>query len=98
MTSDKCLRCNGKGKRGLFGQPCPWCGGTGTFQPGPCPTCKGKGKVSAAAASSFDSQGGSGISFGYHKTVVGFDGMTACTKCDGTGASNNRPHSPMGNK
>jgi hypothetical protein len=24
--------------------------------------------------------------------------MTACTKCDGAGASINRPHSSMGNK
>ena len=50
------------------------------------------------ATASFDSQEGSGISFGYHKTIVGVDGMTACTKCDGTGASINRPHSSMGNK
>ena len=97
MTSDKCQRCNGKGKRNLFGQPYAWCGGTRTFQPGPRPTCKGRGKVRAATAT-FDSQEGSGISFGSHKTVVGLDGTTACTKCDGTGAGINRPHRSMGNK
>ena len=97
MTSDKCQRCNGKGKRGLFGQPCAWCRGTGTFQPGPSPTCKGKGKVRASTAP-FDSQEGSGVSFGFHKTVAGLNGMTSCTKCDGTGASINRPHSSMGDK
>jgi len=97
MNSDKCQRCNGKGKRGLLGQRCAWCRGTGSFQPGPCPNCEGKGKVKASMRS-FDEQQGSGFSFGFHKEVVGLDGMTACTKCDGTGTSINRPHSSMGNK
>ena len=97
MTSDKCQRCNGKGKRGLFGQQCAWCRGTGSFQPGDCPNCDGKGKVKGRVTS-FDEQETSGFSVGFHKEVVGLDGMTSCTKCDGTGASINRPHSSMGNK
>ena len=95
MEAEKCLRCNGKGKRGLFGQRCVWCGGTGTFQPGPCPNCAGKGKV-RGSVSSFDSEQPSG--FSVHKQVVGLDGMTTCTKCDGTGTSINRAHSSIGNK
>lgn len=54
-------------------------------------------KVRTSTAS-FDSQQGYGISFGFHKTVVGLDGMTSCTKCHGTGASINRPHSSMGDR
>ena len=96
MEAEKCLRCNGKGKRGLLGQRCAWCGGTGAFQPGPCPNCKGKGRVKAST-SSFDDQP-SGFSFHASATVVGLDGMTGCTKCDGTGTSVNRPHSSIGNK
>jgi DnaJ-class molecular chaperone len=96
MTTEKCQRCGGKGKRGLFGQKCAWCEGTGSFQPGPCPNCKGKGKV-RASMSSIDNEPG-GFSFGAKKQVVGLDGMTQCTKCDGTGTSINRPHNAFGDK
>ena len=93
MTAEKCQRCDGKGKRGLFGKTCAWCAGTGTFRPGECPNCKGKGKVRAA---SFDDDHPAASSV--RKQVVGLDGMIACTKCDGTGTSINRPHSSIGDK
>jgi DnaJ-class molecular chaperone len=96
MDNEKCLRCNGKGKRGLFGQRCAWCQGTGSFKPGPCPKCNGNGKVKATPSSIDDEQ--PNFSFGVHASVVGLDGMTKCTKCDGTGTSINRPHSAIGDK
>jgi DnaJ-class molecular chaperone len=96
METEKCLRCNGKGKRGLFGQRCAWCEGTGIFRSGPCPACSGKGKVKASLSSIDDEP--SGFSFGARATVIGRDGMTKCTKCDGSGTSLNRPHSAIGDK
>jgi len=95
MTDEKCMRCNGKGKRGLLGGKCSWCGGTGIFRPGPCPNCKGKGKV-RPPMTSIDDDAPSGVHF--TKQVVGLDGLTACTKCNGTGQSINRPHSAIGDK
>ena len=92
MTGEKCLRCNGKGKSGLFGRKCDWCKGTGVFVPGPCPKCKGSGKVKESFQS-FDAEDAKPISVGV-RTM----GMVACTKCDGTGQSINRAHVLLGDK